>query len=169
MLPSERRRESDAHPGRWLRAAAEQGRRQTVGITPEARGYYQPAHKERSVFLFKAAATTYGKVVKQKVHAFPYSPRDASEDEFVFLSKNKTDCADLEKQIQHVAKLLTIRRGTAQELEGLFPNVRAGARWRYVAETTAGRVRSMCQPYTNPPSRAPTGESGGGYMQPTLI
>jgi hypothetical protein len=86
------------------------------------------------VFLFKAAATTYRKVVKQKVHAFPYSPRDASEDEFVLLSKNKADCAQLERQIQYVAKLLTIRRGTAQELEGLFPNVRAGARWNYVAE-----------------------------------
>jgi hypothetical protein len=46
------------------------------------------AHKERSVFLFKAAAAPCGKVVKQKVHAFPHSPRDASEDEFVLLSKN---------------------------------------------------------------------------------
>ena len=56
------------------------------------------------MFLFKAAATSYRKVVRQTVHAFPHSPKDANEDEFVLLSKNQEDCAQLEKQIQHTLR-----------------------------------------------------------------
>ena len=86
------------------------------------------------MFLFKAAAATYSKVVKQQLHAFRFSPKEANADEFVLLSKNKEDCAPGVGQIQHVAKLFDIRVGTAQELDGLFPSVHAGERWNYVVK-----------------------------------
>ena len=86
------------------------------------------------MFLFKASGATYAKVVKQAVHAFPHSPAELGGDEFVLLSKNREDCALLEKQVQHVAKLLVVRPGTEDELERLFPGVGAAARWKYVVE-----------------------------------
>jgi hypothetical protein len=86
------------------------------------------------VFLFKAAGATYSKVVKQELHAFPFSPADVSGDEFVLLSKNREDCGLLEKQVQHVAKLLAVRAGTPEELDKFFPGVRAADRWNYVVE-----------------------------------
>lgn len=86
------------------------------------------------MFLFKASGATYGKVVEQSVHAFPYSPLDVQGDEFVLLSKNKDDCALLERQIQFVAKLIEVRRATEGELERFFPGVNAASRFEYVAE-----------------------------------
>ena len=86
------------------------------------------------MFLFKASAKTYGKVVKQAVHAFPHSPAEVRGDEFVLLSKNREDCALLEKQVQYVAKLLAVRPATEDELERFFPGVNATARWKHVVE-----------------------------------
>jgi hypothetical protein len=86
------------------------------------------------MFLFKASGATYRRVVKQTVHAFPHSPTQVYGDEFILLAKNREDCALLEKQVQFVAKLLTVRPGTGPELDRLFPGVEAGARWNHVAE-----------------------------------
>ncbi|MBK6489490.1 MAG: hypothetical protein IPF98_22135 [Gemmatimonadetes bacterium] len=81
------------------------------------------------MFLFKASGDTYGRVVRQEVHAFRHDPAEVFGDEFVLLSKNRDDCAMLEKQVQHVAKLLEVRKATPAELELLFPTVNAGTRW----------------------------------------
>jgi hypothetical protein len=86
------------------------------------------------MFLFKASGATYRRVIKQTVHAFQQSPVQVRGDEFVLLAKNREDCGMLEKQVQFVAKLLTVRPGTEAELDGLFPGVHAGERWKYVAE-----------------------------------
>ena len=86
------------------------------------------------MFLFKAAGATYSKVVKQEVHALPYGPAEVSGDGFVLLSKNREDCALLEKQVQYVAKLLAVRPATAEELDRLFPGVCAAERWQHVVE-----------------------------------
>jgi hypothetical protein len=86
------------------------------------------------MFLFKAAGATYSSVVKEALHAFPYGPAQVTGDEFVLLSKNREDCAVLEKQVQHVAKLLAVRPGTHEELNRLFPGVRAAKRWTCVVE-----------------------------------
>lgn len=51
------------------------------------------------MFLFKASGATYRKVVERGVHAFPYSPVEVNGDELVLLSKNRKDCALLEKQV----------------------------------------------------------------------
>ena len=86
------------------------------------------------MFLFKASGATYRKVAKQSKHAFPFSPTDVVGDEFVLLSKNREDCATSERQIQYVAKVLSVRSPAAGELEAAFPNVNAGARFGCVVD-----------------------------------
>lgn len=86
------------------------------------------------MFLFKAAATTYSKVVNRHLHAFPFSPTDVQGDEFILLSKNAADCAPTEPQVQYIAKLLRVRAATPKELDENFPGVRAADRWNYVVE-----------------------------------
>ena len=71
-------------------------------------------------------------VVKQRVHAFLGTPGPDHEDQFVLLSKNREDCGRSEKQVQYVTKVRAVREATKQELEALFPGVRAGERFRYV-------------------------------------
>ena len=44
-------------------------------------------------FIYKASGATYRRVVNQELHAFPFAPKEASEDEFILLSKNREDCA----------------------------------------------------------------------------
>jgi hypothetical protein len=83
------------------------------------------------MFLYKASGHTYKQVIRQQVHAFPYSPAETNEDEFILLSKNKQDCSLVEKQIQCTGKLHSIRLATPEELDAWFPNVAAGERWRY--------------------------------------
>ena len=97
------------------------------------------------MFLFKSSGATYSRVVKQSVHAFPYSPAETRGDEFVLLSKNREDCRDLEKQVQWVAKLLKVRPATPTELEQLFPRVGAGSRWNHVVELYW--VRRLTKPF----------------------
>ena len=83
------------------------------------------------MFLFKSSGKTYRKVIKQGVHAFPHSPKEVNGDELVLLSKNRADCAILEKQVQWVAKLKQVRKATAAELEQFFPGVGAAEKWKY--------------------------------------
>jgi hypothetical protein len=97
------------------------------------------------MFLYKSSGATYGKVVKQSVHAFPYSPAEARQDEFVLLSKNRADCRNLEKQVQWVAKVLDVRSATATELENLFPRVGAGSRWNHVVKLYW--VKALTKPF----------------------
>ena len=86
------------------------------------------------MFLFKASGKTYRKVLAAGVHAFQYSPAQVNGDELILLSKNREDCAMLERQVQAVAKLLRVRRATPTELEAWFPQVRASDRWKYAVE-----------------------------------
>jgi hypothetical protein len=83
------------------------------------------------MYLYKASGQTYRRVVRQHVHAFPYSPTEASEDEFILLSKNRQDCDLLEKQIQFTGKLHSVRLATAEELDMWFPDAGASERWRF--------------------------------------
>jgi hypothetical protein len=83
------------------------------------------------MYLYKASGSTYTRVIHEELHAFPYSPAEVSEDEFILLSKNREDCAMLEKQVQYAAKLHSVRPATQAELERFFPQVAAGARWRF--------------------------------------
>lgn len=85
------------------------------------------------MILFKSGGSTYHRVVKKELHAFPYSPSQVSPGEFVLLSKNREDCAPTEQQIQYVAKLLAFRAATPSELDGFFPNESAGVRWGVLA------------------------------------
>jgi hypothetical protein len=86
------------------------------------------------MILMKASGATYSMVVKQTVHAFTKRPAGIHPDEFVLLSKNREDCSMLEKQIQHIAKVLKVREASAEELERLFPGVGASDRWKWVVE-----------------------------------
>src|SRR6266853_2306499 len=86
------------------------------------------------MFLFKAAGSTYDRVIESGIHAFQYSPVEVNGHELVLLSKNKEDCALLERQVQAVAKLDQVRTATASELEEFFPGVAASARWKYAVE-----------------------------------
>src|SRR5438034_2424343 len=97
------------------------------------------------MFIFKSSGATYGSVVRQSVHAFPYGPAEAQGDEFILLSKNREDCRDLEKQVQWAAKLLKVRLATPTELEQLFPRVGAGSRWNHVVELYW--VRQLIRPF----------------------
>ncbi len=83
------------------------------------------------MYLFKASGVTYRRVVRQQLHAFPSLPTQAHEGEFILLSKNRADCGMLEKQVQYVAKLHSIRSASSAELERLFPEVSSSNRWRY--------------------------------------
>jgi hypothetical protein len=83
------------------------------------------------MYLYKASGQTYRRVVRQQVHAFPFSPAQASEDEFILLSKNRQDCDLLERQIQFTGKLHSVRLATAGELDAWFPESDAGERWRF--------------------------------------
>jgi len=83
------------------------------------------------MFLFKASGATYRKVIRHRIHAFPYAPVEVNGDELVLLSKNREDCTMMEKQVQSVAKLHKVRRATAAELEQFFPGVGAAERWKY--------------------------------------
>lgn len=86
------------------------------------------------MILFKAAGSTYPRVVNQALHAFPYSPAEVHEHELVVLSKNREDCASTESQIQCLAKLLRVRAATPSELDERFPNEAADKRWKYIVE-----------------------------------
>lgn len=86
------------------------------------------------MFLFKSSGKTYGQVVKQSLHAFPMRPREADDGQLVLLSKNRKDCALMERQIQNVAKVRAILPATAVELEKSFPRVSAGFRFRYIVK-----------------------------------
>lgn len=83
------------------------------------------------MFLYKASGATYRRVVNQELHAFPFAPKETSEDEFILLSKNREDCALLEKQVQYGAKLHSVRTATPAELESWFPGVAAADRWGF--------------------------------------
>jgi hypothetical protein len=86
------------------------------------------------MFLFKASGKTYSQVVKQSLHAFPFSPKEAEVGQMVLLSKNREDLMRGEKQIQFAAKILSIRPATSAELEERFPGVGAGRRFQFIAE-----------------------------------
>lgn len=83
------------------------------------------------MYLYKASGATYRTVVRKELHAFPYSPAEVSEDECILLSKNREDCAMLEKQVQYAAKLHSVRAATEEELDAFFPDVAASGRWRF--------------------------------------
>ena len=85
------------------------------------------------MYLLKAAASTYARVVRRCRHAFPHKPTSIRPDEFVLLSKNSEDCAPTEPQVQYVAKLLEVRSATALELEEHFPGVGAAERWSQIS------------------------------------
>jgi hypothetical protein len=97
------------------------------------------------MFLYKSSGATYRKVVRQSVHAFPYSPVDARHDEFVLLSKNRADCRDTEKQVQYIAKVLEVQPATPAQLDELFPGVGAGRRFRYTIKLYW--VKPLPQPF----------------------
>jgi hypothetical protein len=97
------------------------------------------------MFLFKASGATYEKVLSQGVHAFQYSPAEVNGDELVVLSKNKSDCKLLERQVQAVAKLDQVRIATPEELDEFFPGVKASERWKYAVELYW--VRALTQPF----------------------
>ena len=86
------------------------------------------------MFLYKSSGATYMKVVRQSVHAFPYSPVQAREDEFVLLSKNREDCRPTERQVQFVGKVLEVKPATSAQLDKLFPAVGAGRRFKYTVK-----------------------------------
>ena len=86
------------------------------------------------MFLFKASGKTYSRVVKQSLHAFPFSPKEAEIGQMVLLSKNREDLMRGEKQIQFAAKILSIRPASSAELDERFPGVAAGERFQYIAE-----------------------------------
>src|SRR4051812_3064165 len=86
------------------------------------------------MFLFKASGDTYRAVVRHQLHAFAYSPHDPHNDEVVLLSKNREDCANLEKQVQHLARIQHIRPARGDELDRYFHGVGASARWKHVVK-----------------------------------
>jgi hypothetical protein len=92
------------------------------------------------MYLFKAAGQTYASVVRHERHAFPGTPREITEDEFVLLSKNREDCSMLEKQVQYVAKFAGIRRAQRGELERYWPGSQQEHEWHWMADLYARRA-----------------------------
>lgn len=95
------------------------------------------------MFLFKASGKTYRHVVANSTHAFRSSPKFKHQGELVLLSKNKADCANTEKQIQNVGKILRLH--PTADLESMFPGVHAEERW--TAAVQLYWVRPLEQPF----------------------
>ncbi|MBL0179296.1 MAG: hypothetical protein IPP98_09260 [Gemmatimonadetes bacterium] len=89
------------------------------------------------MMLFKASGETYDRVITQRAHAFRGLPRGFREHQTVLLSKNRSGMSWCERQVQHLARIRTIRKATPAELERFYPGVNAGARWRYLVELYA--------------------------------
>src|SRR6185437_943196 len=103
------------------------------------------------MYLYKASGATYNRVVRQELHAFPYSPAEVREDEFILLSKNRDDCAMLEKQVQYAAKLHSVRLATEAELDASFPHVGASDRWKFTLKLYW--VKPLQRPFNLPEVR----------------
>jgi len=87
------------------------------------------------MLLFKASGQTYPGIIAHRRHAFHAKPQTFHRNELVLLSKNRTDCVGLEKQVQYVGKLVHIRKPvSADEFELYWPGARGAERWNYVAE-----------------------------------
>src|SRR6185312_891189 len=98
------------------------------------------------MLLFKASGQTYPGVVAHRRHAFHGKPQTFHRNELVLLSKNRTDCVGLEKQVQYVGKLIDIRKPTsADEFELYWPGSHGAERWNYVAELYS--IRRLDAPF----------------------
>jgi hypothetical protein len=97
------------------------------------------------MYLFKASASTYPRVLGQARHAFHAYPSQLMEDELVLLSKNRNRGRVTERQIQAIAKVLRVRPAYPTELEEWFPGVDAAQRWRYTVELYC--VRPLSRPF----------------------
>lgn len=84
------------------------------------------------MFIFKTSGQTLGSVVANQKHAFRGRPRDWQRGELVLVSKNRSDCAPGEKQVQYVMKLGAIRPLRPGESERFWPGTEG--RWRYLVE-----------------------------------
>lgn len=99
-------------------------------LTVESRLHlYQPA-LATPMFLFKTSGRTLGSVVANQKHAFNGQPREWRVGEQVLVSKNRSDCALGERQIQFVMRLEKIRALKPGEAERYWPG--SEGRWRYL-------------------------------------
>lgn len=86
------------------------------------------------MLLFKTSGKTLNSVIANQKHAFKGQPKNWVTGEIILVSKNRTDCALGEKQIQHIMFLDKIRETNDDEFEKYWPNNRG--RWRYIADCT---------------------------------
>src|SRR5260370_17369772 len=73
------------------------------------------------MYVFKTSGTTLGGVVAHQRHAFVSQPREWQPGELVLVSKNRTDCAASEKQIQYVMRIRDVTHLAPGEAEKYWP------------------------------------------------
>ncbi len=95
------------------------------------------------MYLFKTSGQTLGSVVANQRHAFRGKPSDWYRGEVVLVSKNRTDCAPSERQIQYLMRLDAIRPLRPGESEHYWPGTEG--RWRYLVQCTG--TRRLSRPF----------------------
>jgi hypothetical protein len=91
-------------------------------------------HAGGTTFIFKTSGATIRSVVANQKHAFRGKPVDWYKGEWVLVSKNRQDCHLLERQIQYVMRLGTIRPLERGEAELYWHN--SEGRWQYLFSCT---------------------------------
>src|SRR5260370_21964577 len=82
------------------------------------------------MYVFKTSGTTLGGVVAHQRHAFVSQPGEWQPGELVLVSKNRTDCAASEKQIQYVMRIRDVTHLAPGEAEKYWPGNEG--RWKYL-------------------------------------
>ena len=95
------------------------------------------------MFLFKTSGKTLPNVIRYQAHAFRGHPREWEPGELVLVSKNRSDCARAERQIQYTMELKAIRPLQPGEAESLWPG--SEGRWKYLIQCEA--TRRLAQPF----------------------
>lgn len=82
------------------------------------------------MYIFKTSGETFESVISNQKHAFRNQPANIKEGDLIIVSKNKSDCAEGEKQIQYRMFVDKIARTNPEEIELYWPG--NGNRWNYI-------------------------------------
>ena len=83
---------------------------------------------------FVTDRSTYHAVTRKSVHAVASLPVELSVDQFVLLAEKRDPKSTLHKQIQWVAKVLSVRQPAPGELEHLWPGKAEQHDWKWLIE-----------------------------------
>ena len=95
------------------------------------------------MYLFKTSSATFASVIANQKHAFRGAPTEWARGETVLVSKNRTDCAQGEKQIQYIMNIVDVRPLRPGEAERLWPG--SEGRWNILVE--CDRTKRLAVPF----------------------